>query len=151
MKQNRQNAILDIISKNTIETQEQLIEKLTEAGYSVTQATVSRDIRELKLSRVITGHGTYRYVLQHTQEGGVQSKFNGALAESIVSVDYARNLIVIKTYPGMAQAVATGVDTMDNAGILGCVAGDDTIMVVTREEELAESIAKKIKYLIKSV
>lgn len=151
MKNKRQGKILELISKYDIGTQEKLMEKLRHEGFEVTQATISRDIRELKLSRVITGHGTYRYVIHNVQDGGVQSKFNGALAESIVSVDYARNLIVIKTYPGMAQAVATGVDTMDNAGILGCVAGDDTIMVVTREDEMAESIAKKIKYLIKSV
>ena len=151
MKSKRQGKILELISKYDIGTQEKLMEKLRQEGFEVTQATISRDIRELKLSRVITGHGTYRYVLHHVQEGVAPTKFNGALAESIVSVDYARNMIVIKTYPGMAQAVATGVDTMDNAGILGCVAGDDTIIVVTREDDMAENIAKKIKYLIKSV
>ena len=151
MKTKRQGKILELISKYDIGTQEKLMEKLRQDGFEVTQATISRDIRELKLSRFITGHGTYRYVLHNMQENSVPSKFSGAIAESIVSVDYARNIIVIKTYPGMAQAVATGVDTMDNAGILGCVAGDDTIIVVIRDEEMAENIAKKIKYLIKSV
>lgn len=151
MKNKRQGKILELISKYDIGTQEKLMEKLHQEGFEVTQATISRDIRELKLSRVITGHGTYRYILHHLQESSVPSKFNGALAESIVSVDYARNVVVIKTYPGMAQAVATGVDTMDNATVLGCVAGDDTIMVVARDEDAAENVAKKIKYLIKSV
>ena len=150
MKNERQDKILEMVEKYNIETQEELIYRLSLLGFEVTQATISRDIRDLKLTKIMTPRGVYKYVLPKNYDGS-NFRFKSALSESITKVDWALNQIVIKTYPGMAQAVATGVDTMDNAGILGCVAGDDTIMVVTREEELAESIAKKIKYLIKSV
>ena len=151
MKNTRQKTILSLISEFEITTQEELIEKLRESGYNVTQATVSRDIRELKLVKVPTGHGEYKYLLPQQNEGAGNGRFfNNALAESIVSVDFACNNIVIKTYPGLAGAVATGIDALRVNEILGCVAGDDTIIMVLRNEHSARDLSEKIRHLIRS-
>ena len=151
MKTKRQELIVDIIEKKEIETQEDLIAELKAAGYDVTQATVSRDIRELKLVKVTTGHGGYRYMLPpQPSDSSVNVKFNSALAESITSVDYAVNIVVVKTYPGLANAVATGIDSLKLTSILGCVAGDDTIIIVVRDAEMARDIRERIRHLIKA-
>ena len=151
MKTQRQDKILEIIGKYDIETQDDLIDRLQREGFAVTQATVSRDIRELKLSKVLTGRGTYRYVRGDNKSVDVNVKFNNALVESIQRVDYAGNIIVLKTYPGLASAVATGIDAIHMVEILGCIAGDDTIMVVVRNEDSAEEIADKLKNMIKII
>lgn len=151
MKVNRQEKILDLISKYEIETQEELIEKLNLEGFNVTQATISRDIRELKLSKVMTGRGTYRYILPVRYENPIGIKFNNAIVESITGVQYAQNIIVLKTYPGHSQAVAVSIDALNMPQILGCVAGDDTIIVVTADMESANEISTKIKDMIKSI
>lgn len=152
MKSKRQEQIIAIVSKYEIETQEDLIARLRSEGVDVTQATVSRDIRELKLTKILTGHGTYRYVLPVSGETEKNLKFNSALVESIRNVDSAGNIIVIKTYPGMAQAVATGLDALENQpDLLGCVAGDDTIIVVARDEICARMISEKIHNMLKSL
>ncbi len=150
MKTQRQEQIINIIANHEIETQEELISKLQSSGYDVTQATVSRDIRELKLVKVATGHGGYRYMLPPHKSATMNVRFNSALAESIIHVDYALNNIVIKTYPGLANAVATGIDGLNIPDILGCVAGDDTILVVTRTVESAEDISDRIRELIRA-
>ncbi len=150
MKTKRQEQIIDIISKHEIETQEELINELLKNGFDVTQATVSRDIRELKLVKVATGHGGYRYMLPPHKSTNMNVRFNSALAESIIHVDFALNNIVIKTYPGLANAVATGIDGLNISDILGCVAGDDTILVITRSVEVAEDISERIRELIRS-
>lgn len=151
MKNKRQELIINIVTDNEIETQEDLINALRNAGCDITQATVSRDIRELKLIKVSTGHGSYRYVLPPTQDNNsVNVRFNSALAESILKVDYACNTIVIKTFPGLANAVATGIDALNLSEVLGCVAGDDTIITVTRNEAAAADISEKIRGLIHS-
>ncbi|MBQ2827458.1 MAG: arginine repressor [Clostridia bacterium] len=151
MKNRRQGKILELISLYDIGTQEMLMEKLRESGFDVTQATISRDIRELKLARVVTGKGSYKYVPPTVSETTASVKFNGALTESIISVESAVNIVVIKTYPGLAQAVATGIDAVDNSMIIGCIAGDDTIMVVTRDERSAAVVSQNIKRMIKTV
>ena len=117
----------------------------------MTQATISRDIRELKLTKVSTTRGTYRYVQsrRHPVESNV--RFNNALIESILNVDYACNIIVLKTLPGLASAVATGIDSIHLPEILGCIAGDDTIMVVTRDSDCAVEISDKLKHMMKSI
>ena len=150
MKTKRHEAIIDIISQNEIETQEDLIASLKAAGYDVTQATVSRDIRELKLIKVTTGHGSYRYMMPPQPDTAGNVKFNSALAEAITSVDYALNIVVVKTYPGLANAVATGIDSLNLLSIVGCVAGDDTIMIIVRDEESARDISERIRHLIKA-
>ena len=151
MKNKRQGKILELISLHDIGTQEMLMEKLRDSGFDVTQATISRVIRELKLARVVTGKGSYKYLPPNVSESTVSVKFNGALTESIISVDSAVNIVVIKTYPGLAQAVATGIDAVENSMIVGCIAGDDTIMVVTRDEKSAAVVSQNIKKMIKTV
>ena len=135
MKNKRQEKILELIAKYEIETHDDMISRLRDDGYNVTQATISRDMRELKLTKVLTSRGTYKYTVNNSRHRANNVKFNNAVVDSIVSVDYAGNSIVLKTYPGMAQAVASSVDALSVESILGCVGGDDTIIIVTRDEE----------------
>lgn len=151
MKRNRQEKILELISRYEIDTQEELIARLRDAGYEATQATASRDIRELKLIKMNTGRGTYRYALPKQSGGSIGVRFNSALTDSIVSVEYACNTVVIKTYPGLAQAVASGIDKMELQQILGCVAGDDTIITIVRDEESASMITSQIHDLLRNL
>jgi transcriptional regulator of arginine metabolism len=151
MKSARQEKILEIINKYEVETQEDLISRLIDEGMAVTQATVSRDIRELKLTKVLTGRGSYRYIRSGQNRGTENVRFNNALADSIQNVDYAGNLIVLKTFPGLASAVATGIDAMHMIEMLGCVAGDDTIMIVARNEDVASEISEKLKSMMKTI
>ncbi len=150
MKSNRQKKILEIVSRFQIETQDDLIVKLLEEGFSVTQATISRDIRELQLTKVLTGKGSYRYVAPKKEELVTGMKINAALVDSIVSADYAQNLVVIRTFPGLAQAVAAGIDNLAIAEVLGCVAGDDTILIATRNDVAAKSISERIHIMMKA-
>ena len=152
MKNRRQDKILELIDQYDIETQDNLIERLQAAGFAATQATISRDIRELKIAKMMSGQGTYRYALpkQHV-ENGPSLGFSNSLIDSIVSVDHACNLVVLKTYAGLAQAVAVGIDGMNMHQVLGCVAGDDTIMIVSRDEECATVIADRIRMLMKNL
>ena len=149
MKKNRHEKMLELISRYEIDTQDELIARLREHGFDVTQATVSRDIRELKISKMTTGKGTYRYVLPKQMEASGSMKFSAALIDSIVSVDCACNIVVIKTYPGLANAVAVGIDNLNFSQILGCVAGDDTIMIATRDYESADMICNRLHELLK--
>ena len=151
MKSVRQKKILDIINKYEVETQEDLISRLNAEGFNVTQATVSRDIRQMKLTKVLTGRGSYRYVQSNRGSGDDVVRFNTALADSILNVDYACNTIVLKTYPGLASAVAAGIDSIQMVEILGCVAGDDTIIIVARNENSAGEIADKLKGMMKTI
>ena len=150
MKTKRQQMILELIEKFSIDTQEELIARLREHGYDATQATISRDIRELKIAKMTTGKGTYRYVLPKHVEAASSLKFSNALVDSIISVDYVNNMIVLKTYPGMANAMAVGIDGMNMDRILGCVAGDDTILIITRSNEDAESISDRLHDLLRN-
>lgn len=150
MKKNRQEKLLEVISRYEIDTQDELIAILRDHGYDVTQATVSRDIRELKITKMPTGKGTYRYVLpKHSEKGQPMTmKLGTTLIDSIVSVDSACNIVVIKTYAGLASAVAAGIDHMNLNQVLGCVAGDDTIMIVSRDEEAASAISTRLRTLM---
>lgn len=150
MKTRRHSKILEIIERYDVETQEELIERLKQVGFEVTQATISRDIRELKLSKVMTAKGSYKYLLPVRNEA-TTPRFNSALTESITKVDCASNIIVLKTYPGMAQAVATGIDAINISDILGCVAGDDTIMIVIRNAQSAVEISERIKQMMRTI
>ena len=151
MKRNRQEKMLELISKYEIDTQDELIDRLRESGFEVTQATVSRDIRELKISKMTTGKGTYRYVLPKQNAMPSNMKFNSALIDALIGIDYACNLVVLKTHAGLANALAVGIDAMHLDDILGCVAGDDTIMVVTRDVDCAEHLAKRIHDLLRDI
>ena len=149
MKRIRQEKILELISKHEIDTQDELIDRLRESGFEVTQATVSRDIRELKISKMTTGKGTYRYVLPKHNPPVYNMKFNSALIDALISIDYACNIIVLKTHAGLANALAVGIDAMHLEDILGCVAGDDTILLVSRSEEVARDISNRLRNMIK--
>ena len=149
MKANRQKKILEIVNRYNVETQDDLIDRLMIEGYAVTQATISRDIRELQLTKTLTGKGTYRYIAPKREDLAAGMKFNAALVDSIISVEYAQNLVVIKTYPGLAAAVAGGIDGLVIAEVLGCVAGDDTIFVATRNEQAAKSFSERIHIMMK--
>ena len=148
MKKERQEKIKEIILNNKIDTQEELIKKLKESGYIATQATMSRDIKELKLTKISDGSNGYYYVFPHSIRANEINKLNDSLTHLIISVNCAMNIIVIKTHAGMAQAVATGIDNIKSDDILGCVAGDDTIFVVTVSEDIAQNIGAKIKTMM---
>ena len=150
MKANRQKKILELVNRYNIETQDDLIDRLMIEGFSVTQATISRDIRELQLTKVLTGKGNYRYVAPKKEDMITGIKFNAALVDSITSVEYAQNMVVIKTYPGLAAAVAGGIDALTIAEVLGCVAGDDTILVATRNEASAKTFSERIRIMMKA-
>lgn len=146
MKGERQARILDILSKNEVHTQEEITELLRAEGFKVTQATVSRDLRELRLTKNMSSKGGYKY---GTNNFYVNMNLNNSIVQSIVDVRYAMNNVVIKTYPGMAQAIASGVDSLQYKTILGCVAGDDTIIIVTETESGAEELCWQLRELMK--
>jgi transcriptional regulator of arginine metabolism len=151
MKSERQKKILELIVRYEIETQDELIEKLRTEGFDVTQATASRDIKELKLSKTQTNKGKYRYVRPLAVSNTGEDNFNVAFAASIISVELGENIVVVKTYPGMANAVATGIDKIRHNDILGSVAGDDTILIVTRTKEIAVTICEQVKTIMRVV
>ncbi len=150
MKKNRLNKIIDIITAHEVETQDELISYLQEAGFVVTQATVSRDIRELGLTKIVTGRGSYRYVLPKEDKDARRLQISHALAETIVRVEVAQNIIVLHTYAGMAQAVALEVDHLSHPDLLGCVAGDDTILIVARDNASALSLGQQMQELLRT-
>jgi transcriptional regulator of arginine metabolism len=149
MKYNRHAKILELIESNIIETQEELAEKLRELGIEVTQATVSRDIKELRLIKVATGNGHYKYAQINHIENGVSAKLLTIFSESFISSDYANNIVVVKTLPGMAQAAASAIDSLKWFEIVGTIAGDDTIMIVCRAEKIAEELVNKFNKMAK--
>lgn len=155
MKSLRHEKILEIISKYDVETQEELTEYLKKEGFAVTQATVSRDIKALRLIKTSAGldsnENKYKYSVNKSGDEPSlhEEKFRAILGHSIVSMDYAGNLVVLKTYAGMAQASAAAIDSMSIDNILGTVAGDDTILIVVRTENEASDFVKKIEKLAK--
>ena len=150
MKLSRHSKILELIANYSIDTQEELAKRLSEDGYNVTQATVSRDIKDLKLVKVLSDNGIYKYVQSNTREYASSEKnFSPILENSLVSVEYAINIVVIKTHSGMAQAVGYVLDSMGFDEIIGCVAGDDTLLCVTKTEKNAAHLTDKMKVMIK--
>jgi transcriptional regulator of arginine metabolism len=139
-----------MISKYEIQTQEEITERLQADGFKVTQATVSRDLRELKLTKHTSASGKYRYAVSRAHDHTGMVKLNNTMLESIVGVKYSMNNVVIKTYPGLAQAVASSVDALNIDTILGCVAGDDTIIIVTEDVESSAEICEKLKEMMKN-
>lgn len=138
MKEYRQGEIMSLINDSEIETQEELLDCLREKGYKVTQATISRDIRELGLVKVAGTGGRYKYAMPHREENTISAKFRNLLTETVEKVDCAGNIAVVKTFSGMAQGVAAAIDSMGREDIVGSVAGDDTIIIVMRTAEAAE-------------
>lgn len=150
MKVSRQAKILELIAENEVETQEEIARLLNESGYNVTQATVSRDLRELKLTKVTIERGKQKYIeLQQTgAENKMIDKYVRILQNGFVSVDNAMNIIVIRTVAGMAMAVAAALDALHIDGIVGCIAGDDTIMCAVRTLKDTENVIKKLRKII---
>ena len=143
MKYNRQAEIISIITEKQIETQEELSECLRERGYMVTQATISRDIRELKLVKVAAAGGKYIYASQN-RDDGISQKARKLLGETVERVDRANNIAVVHTYAGMAQGSAAAIDSMNRPDIVGSVAGDDTIIIVLRSDEAAKLFCEEL-------
>ena len=135
MKTTRHNKILELINKYPITTQEELIEYLRSEGYDVTQSTVSRDIKQLRLTKTLLADGKYRYQASPSAEKGAKNNFGTIFSSSVVSVECAMNIVVIKTFSGMAQAACAALDMMSFSGILGTIAGEDTILVVCKDEQ----------------
>ena len=148
MKTRRQAVILDLINEYSIETQEELLARLKDKGYNVTQATVSRDIKELRLLKTLSSDGKYRYTSYVKNHDEARSGFNGFINNSVVSVKPAQNIVVIKTLAGMANAICASIDSIGFKGIVGTIAGDDTIFIVCADKEQAEKLVFEIqKYL----
>ena len=149
MKNSRHAKILEIISNEDIDTQELLSQRLRECGYDVTQATVSRDINQLGLLKKPGGINHYKYVAPESKETIFESKYNSILRETVTSSDYAGNIIVIKTFPGIANAAAAAIDHVAKNRIVGSLAGDDTIFIVTKTEEEALFFSNQINESLK--
>ena len=146
VKMTRREAILKLIASENISTQNELSKRLEEEGFTVTQATISRDIRELRLVKTSGPDGEYRYQVSKPEEKYHAShKFYSLYRDSVVRVDYAQNLVVIHTYTGMAQAVCATMDGLEWPGVLGTLAGDDTVLVITRDENCARELTQTLQ------
>lgn len=148
MKGNRHAKIIELIRKNHIETQEELAEQLNREGFRVTQATVSRDIRDLKLTKVPDENGKQRYALQPGEGNGMSEKYIRVLKDGYISMDMAQNILVIKTVSGMAMAVCAAIDAMKWSEVVGSIAGDDTIMCAIRSVEDTAKVMEKIGRIV---
>lgn len=146
MKNDRQEMLLEIIAEESIETQEQLLQRLQARGIRSTQATISRDIKQLHLIKEPTGSGTYRYAVStHRATLNFAEKLRTIFRECVLSVDYAQNIVVLKTMAGLANAAAAALDGADDGNILGSIAGDDTVFVVLRDTECAAEFCHEMR------
>ena len=148
MKTNRQSKIIEIIQKNEVETQDELSALLEKDGFRVTQATVSRDIRELKLTKIPTAGGRQKYAVITDAPENLSKKYERVLREGFLSMDMAQNILVIKTVSGMASAVCAAIDAMKMREIVGSIAGDDTIMCAIRTVDDPYAVMKKIRRIV---
>ena len=148
MKRQRHEVVVDLINKYDIETQEELAAYLKEEGFEVTQATVSRDIRELKLSKIATGNGKQKYIILKNVDSHLGDKYIRVLRDGFVSMNMAQNILVIKTVQGMAMAVAAALDAMKFPEIVGCIAGDDTIMAAIKSTDETKVVIDKINEIL---
>ena len=148
MKVSRHAKIVELISQYDVETQEELAELLKKEGFKVTQATVSRDIRDLKLTKVQTDNGKQKYVILLPEENVISEKYKRVLQDGFVSMDMAQNILVIKTVSGMAMAVAAAIDNLKWTEVVGCIAGDDTIMCAIRTVDETILVMDKIRKLV---
>lgn len=148
MKGQRQAKIMEIISTKNVETQEQLLLELQKEGFRCTQATISRDIKDMRIVKELTSMGTYRYTTSTNEISGTfTSRLNTIFRECVVSYDYAQNIIVIRTLPGLASAAGSAIDAMNMSAVVGTLAGDDTVMVVMRDGNAAAAFCGEIKNL----
>ena len=150
VKSDRQAKIMEIISNQNIETQEQLLEQLNQAGFASTQATISRDIKQLRIVKELTSLGTYHYTTASREVTNTFStRLNTIFRECVTSFDYAQNIIVIHTLPGLASAAGSALDAMKISVVLGTLAGDDTVMIVMRDAAAAAAFSGEIKAVIR--
>ena len=150
MKRARQAEILNIIQAVDVETQEQLLDELKARGFSATQATISRDIKELHLIKELTGHGTYRYAVSERKVSlNVAGRLRTIFKEGVTSFDLAQNIVVLKTMPGLASAACAAIDGMDINGLVGSLAGDDTALLIMRTNEDAQAFCNEIHTMLK--
>lgn len=145
MKSRRHATLLEIIQEYDIDTQEELIEKLSQRGFTVTQATISRDIKELKLIKTPIGNGKYKYTTGNKSGIDTLSNFQNLFKTAVISVDFAQNMVVLKTTNGMAQGVCAALDSIEWDGILGTIAGDDTIFIVATSGSKAAALTSELK------
>lgn len=150
MKKARHEKIIELIARHEIETQEELVDRLRQSGYEVTQATVSRDIRELKLSKVANEEGKQHYVVLRQEDAYLNDKYNRVLKEGFISMDQAQNILVVKTVSGMAMAVAAAIDALKQPEVVGSIAGDDTIMIALKTAEDTPALMEKIRQILES-
>jgi len=149
MKSQRQAKIMEIISTQNVETQEQLLAALQKEGFRGTQATISRDIKELRIVKELTNLGTYRYTTSSDEmSSSFTSRLNTIFRECVISYDYAQNIIVVRTLPGLASAAGSAIDAMNISPIVGTLAGDDTVMIVMRDNNAAAAFCGELKNLI---
>lgn len=148
MKKRRQAKIIEIITQNEIETQEELQERLQSFGFEVTQATISRDIKELRLVKDLSSSGRYVYSTGKKNVENINRRAGGIFSEAIISIDYAMNTVVIKCFSGMANAACAAIDSMNLNEILGSIAGDDTIFILCRSEETAQRFTNKLRTML---
>jgi len=148
LKKNRHDKIIEIINNHVVETQEQLASLLKNAGYDVTQATVSRDIRQMKLTKQVIEDGRQKYVYTTADPEVMHDKYVNVLRAGFVSMDVAQNLLVMKTVSGMAMALAAAIDALELPEVVGCIAGDDTIMIAIKTNEEALSAMKYFEELL---
>lgn len=150
MKSKRQEAILSIIAEHDVETQDQLLNELKAYGIPSTQATISRDIKELHLVKELTGNGTYRYTISgHKTALNFAGRLRTIFREGVTSFDYAQNIVVVKTMPGLASAAGAALDGMHIPSLVGSLAGDDTVILIMRTTEDAADLCNEIHYMLK--
>lgn len=150
MKNVRQSEILEIVRSKDIDTQEQLLEELRARGFTTTQATISRDIKELRLVKELTGSGGYRYALSERKTASTSdARLRNIFKEGVVSVDVAQNIVVVRTMPGLASAACSALDNMEIEGVVGTLAGDDTGILIMRDNSLAQQFSSEVHKLLK--
>ncbi len=149
MRSERQNKILELIENHNIETQEELASLLAAEGYKTTQATISRDIRNLKLTKIVSADGHFKYVADKTDHKTVIAKYRRILRDGFISMEEAGNILVIHTVAGMAMAVAASIDEMNWSEVAGCIAGDDTIFCAVRTAKDVSEVIEKIRSVIR--
>ena len=150
MKFQRQAAIIDLISNHEIDTQEELTARLREMGFHSTQATISRDIKELRLIKIASSNGGYKYsIAESEQDSGFVPRVRNIFRECVIKVDVAQNLVVIKTITGMANAAAFALDTMKISEIVGTIAGDDNVLIILRDNDSAQNFFEQTKEMLR--
>lgn len=148
MKTRRQRKIIELITEQNVETQEELLRLLFEAGFDVTQATVSRDIKELRLVKTADASGKYRYMSTQPEKPDISSRFYSLFNDAVSSVDNGQNIVCVKCYSGMAQAVCAAMDSVHLDGVIGTLAGEDTIFILCRSDSCAVTLTGELKNLI---